>query len=68
MPRPNYGRDLDIGVPDMNPDTQVANFAEVTVKIQEEITQLGEATLELKKARFGTGLITGVDLNDEEVD
>jgi len=34
-------------------------------KIEEDVIALQEAIVELKKIRLGTGLVTGVDLNEE---
>jgi len=62
--------DLDIGIPtkqNLARPTEVQNFEKVIASIKSAVDRLDEAIGELRKITLGTGLVTGVDL-DEEVE
>ena len=66
---PDFSRNIDIGYPG-------ADTVDVNVKVDEAIgdalkevtSRLDENAEELRKITLGAGLVTGVDLNEEEVD
>ena len=62
----NYGRDLDIGYPDIVELKDIhAKLGEVEKKIEDTTSAVDENSLELKKISLGTGLVIGVDLDEE---
>ena len=61
-----YHREQDIGKPRKDSIT-VDNLDTLIEKVKDVTQELQEAVEELKKISLGTGLVTGVDLDEEEV-
>ena len=61
----NYGRDLDIGYPDIMELKDIHNkLDEVETKIKETTSTLDGTNFELKKISLGTGLIIDEDIEE----
>ena len=59
---------MDFGIPDEKTLKDIHNkLGEVEGKVDDAINSIDESNAELRKVSLGTGLVTGVDL-DEEVE
>ena len=66
---PNYGRDLDIGVPtahNLAQYNEVLNFANVIAAVGETTQKMEEALEELARTRRANELILGQEVEDGE--
>ena len=63
-----YSRNIDIGKPGVAIPVDVESFVPVVSAIETATAKIEESTEELKKIALGTGLVTGVDLDEEKID
>ena len=64
---PDYSREQDIGKPTKE-SVVVEDLATIVTAIETATHTLDEAVENLKKIALGTGLVTGVDLNEKETE
>ncbi len=65
----NLGRDLNIGYPNKETiNIKIVDDKGLNQNITEVNGNLEVITEELKKVRLGTGLVTGTDLSEQEVE
>jgi len=65
----DYGRDLDIGYPSETTLKDIyIKLGDVGIKIDNSTDSIEETLDELKKVSLGVGLVTGIDLNEEDIE